>query len=223
MAFIKADKISFEYKKGNPVLQGLSIAVNQEQITAVVGENGSGKTTLGKLLTGILKPVDGKIFIDNKNTHNMTLSDVGMSIGYLFQNPSRQLFATTVKEQMLFTDQMMDKDMMESERRMMALLDYFDLQDKITAYTYELSQGEKQRLALASVLINTPRFLVLDEPTTGLDTKRKKQLSNYLEDLKGKRIGMMIISHDQDFVRQHAQRIITLSKGEIIHDAKYIR
>lgn len=222
MTFIIANDIGFKYKKGKKVIDRLSIEIERNSITAIIGENGSGKTTLGKLLAGILKPINGTVYIDKKDTKNSKLSEIGTKIGYLFQNPSRQLFALDVKEQMLFTDEMMGKDMKKAEVRMNELLDFFDLQDKSHEYCYKLSQGEKQRLALASVISNNPNFLILDEPTTGLDNIRKNKLSNYLKELQYKGIGMIIISHDIEFVNNHAERIITLSKGEVTHDTKYI-
>ncbi|GKX31010.1 ABC transporter ATP-binding protein [Vallitalea longa] len=219
MTIIRADNIYYGYKKNSSIIKGLSLEIDNN-ITALIGENGSGKTTLGKLLCGIFKPTQGTVYINNEPTNNMSLGEIGKTIGYLFQNPNRQIFALTVKEQMLFVDQIMDKDDIESKTRMENILNYFDLHEKLNEYTYRLSQGEKQRLALASIILSNPRYLILDEPTTGLDIIRKQRLADYIKDIKVEDIGILIISHDMEFVNENADRIITLSKGEIIHDTK---
>ncbi|MDI6705721.1 MAG: ABC transporter ATP-binding protein [Bacillota bacterium] len=190
------------------------------QFTAITGPNGSGKTTLGKLMTGILKPSTGQVLICGKDSRAMTLGEIGSKIGYLFQNPSHQLFATSVKEEISFVLELKGCTKEEIDRKVKNSLETFHLLHLKESLPFKLSRGEKQRLAIAAVLINEPGFLVLDEPTTGLDMDRRKVLAGILEELRQKGIGMAVISHDQEFVKRHSDRIIKMSGGEIVEDCR---
>lgn len=218
MAYIEAKNIVFKYPKRKKVINNISLSLFKEDITAVTGHNGGGKTTLGKLLAGILKPISGDVFICDDNTRKLSLGQIGNKIGYLFQNPSRQIFTSTVCEELLFVDRLKGKEMKESHKEMERILEFFDLSSKKDEVTFNLSYGEKQRLALSAILMNKPEFLILDEPTTGLDKIRKDKLSEYLMKLKADGVGMIIISHDFDFVKMHATRRIEMARGEIIND-----
>jgi energy-coupling factor transport system ATP-binding protein len=201
------------------VIDGLSIKLYKEQFTAITGPNGSGKTTLGKLMTGILKPQEGYVYISGKNSADMKLGEIGQRIGYLFQNPGLQIFAPTVREEITFALELKgySKDVIDKEaNRFMKDFDLLHLKD---AFPFKLSRGEKQRLAIAAVLVNRPGFLVLDEPTTGLDIKRRRALSDMLINLKEKGIGMAVISHDRDFIRRLADRVIKMDGGEVVEDS----
>ena len=219
MPYIKANNISFGYGKRKKVINNLSIDIFKEDVTAVVGHNGGGKTTLGKLLAGILKPFNGEVLICGEDTRNLNLGQVGKKIGYLFQNPSRQIFTSTVEEELLFINKLMGESMTKVHEEMERILQFFDLDSKRHELTFNLSYGEKQRLALSAILMNKPEFLILDEPTTGLDKLRKNGLSEYLGKLKEEGVGMIIISHDLDFIDSHATRRIEIARGEIIDNA----
>ena len=216
MPYIQANNISFGYPRGKKVIKNLSISIFKEDVTAIIGHNGGGKTTLGKLLAGILKPLDGEVLICREDTKKLSLGQVGKKIGYLFQNPSRQIFTSTVEEELLFINKLMDKSMTNAYGEVERLLQFFDLDSKRHELTFNLSYGEKQRLALSAILMNKPEFLILDEPTTGLDEVRKNKLSRYLKELKEEGVGMIIISHDLDFIDIHATRRIEIARGEII-------
>lgn len=220
MVYIEAKNISFGYPKKNKIIENISLSILKNEITAITGHNGGGKTTLGKLLAGIFKPLGGDVLIFGDNTRELTLGQIGEKIGYLFQNPDRQIFTSTVKEELLFVNKLKGKSMDKAHRDMEELLDFFDLYSKKEEVTFNLSYGEKQRLALAAILINRPEFLILDEPTTGLDKIRKNKLSKYLTKLMEKGTGMIIISHDLEFVKSHASRIIEIARGEIIDDIR---
>ncbi|SHK23238.1 energy-coupling factor ABC transporter ATP-binding protein [Paramaledivibacter caminithermalis] len=220
MTYIEAKNIDFAYPKRKKVINDISLKIYKKDITTIIGHNGGGKTTLGKLLAGILKPIDGDVFICGNNTKDMSLGQVGKKIGYLFQNPSRQIFTTNVCEELLFLSKLGGKESTEGYGEMERLLNFFELWEKKDEFTFNLSYGEKQRLALAAILMNKPEFLILDEPTTGLDKLRKTRLSRYLTRLEEEGVGMIIISHDLDFVKAHASRRIEIARGEIINDTR---
>lgn len=220
MGFIKVEHLNFHYEKGKTILNEINLEIIKNDMTALVGPNGSGKTTFGKLLMGILKPVSGNIYIDHHPISDMTLGQVGMKIGYLFQNPEKHFFAHTVEDEMSFILRAKDFDLDYINDRVNFLLNIFDLSHLKQAFPLRLSQGEKQRLALAAILMNDLEYLILDEPTTGLDIKRKQNLSHILKSLHHKGIGMTIISHDQAFLSQLSNRVIRLDRGDIIDDQR---
>ena len=197
----------------------MTLKLNRSQFTALVGPNGSGKTTLGKLAIGILKPSSGKVFICGKDTTEMTLGEIGKKIGYLFQNPQRQLFALTVAEDIVFSLEWNEHDKAEIARKVTNMLELFQLEYLRNSSPFNLSHGEKERLALAGIFVNHLDYFILDEPTMALDMERKQILSDILKKISSYGIGMLVISHDQGFVNHHADRIIKMSEGEIVYDS----
>jgi len=216
--YIKLDDVSFAYKKGVPVIGGLSLKLYKEQFTAITGLNGSGKTTLGKLMTGILRPQIGRVFVCGRDSTEMKLGEIGQRIGYLFQNPSLQIFAPSVREEISFALELKGESKGEIQEKVSRSLKDFDLSHLADAFPFRLSRGEQQRLAIAAVLINSPGFLILDEPTTGLDMERRRALSKILDGLRNKGIGMAVISHDRAFISRLADRTIRMHGGEIVED-----
>ncbi len=211
--------VSYSYDRGDRVLSGVSLRVVDAGMTAITGPNASGKTTLGKLMAGILKPDSGRVQISGQDTRNMALGEIGAEVGYLFQEPERQLFAPTVEEELSFVLQLKGTPEPEVQRRVDEMLDRFHLAGLRERFPFLLSRGEKQRLALAAVLVNRPRFLVLDEPTTALDLKRQGELLGILRELLDDGVGMLVISHDRRFLGQAVSRVVELVGGEIVRDS----
>jgi len=201
--------VTFSYKK-KEVIKDLSITFKGHKCTALVGANGSGKTTVGKLLMGILSPNSGQILHENQSIDKMNLSDIAGRVGYLFQNPSKQIFAVTVKEDLLFPLKLNHVPKKIMDEKLQYVLDMFHLHEIVDAQCHLLSQGEKQRLALATLFMRSPEYIILDEPTTGLDKVRKKRLGHLLNDIKSKNIGILLISHDMKFIDEVADEIIRM-------------
>jgi energy-coupling factor transport system ATP-binding protein len=218
LSYIEFENVYFKYEKEH-VINNISLQFNQNEFTAITGPNGGGKTTLGKLMTGILKPNLGRILIEKKDTCKMTLAQISSKIGYLFQNPECQIFAPTVEEEISFVLKLKGMGEEEIKQRVESVMEIFQLFSLGQALPFNLSRGEKQRLALAGILVNQPKFLVLDEPTTGLDFERRKTLSNIVDKLLEQGIGMVVISHDETFVNEHAVRIIEIAGGEVVGDS----
>jgi energy-coupling factor transport system ATP-binding protein len=215
LAFIRADDVSFSYAGKKPVIRNMNLRFNRGEFTAIMGPNGCGKTTLGKLMVGILKPVSGSIFINKKDITTMSLGEAGAQIGYLFQNPEFQIFATTVMEELTFILRLNDIDEDQIIRQVERVLSLLNLNDKRDSITFNLSYGEKQRLAIAGILLNKPDYLILDEPTTGLDIVRKEILLSTLYELLDEGIGMSVITHDEKFVKNFTGRLIKMNEGRV--------
>ncbi len=218
--YIELKKIYYKYNKGRTIFEDFSLKLNCQEATIITGQNGSGKTTLTKLIMGILKPQLGEIFIYGKSSKEMSLGDIGKLLGYVFQFPDLQLFASSVIEELTFPQLLKKEDKEEVLLKAEKLIRTFELGHLRDSYPGLLSYGEKRRLAIAAVLMTSPKYLILDEPTSSLDDERIETLSLVLKNLKEKGIGSLIISHDSDFIIKHADRIIHLEGGRIIIDEK---
>ncbi len=218
---IELNKISFSYKENQRLFKDLSLTVYDGEITVISGSNGSGKTTLGKLMMGIIKPEEGSITLFGKESSKMNLGQRGQQIGYLFQDPARQLFASTVYKELSFILELKGYDETMIQEQVSKMLDIFQIGYLKDMCPFYLSGGEKQRLALAAVLINQPKYLILDEPTTSLDPKRKQILSDILKQYREEGKGIMLITHDEPFALEHGQRVIEIEGGMITYDSKF--
>ncbi len=219
MAFLELSQVSFSYpRRQRPAVAGIDLTFDRGGITAVVGPNGSGKTTLAKLMMGILRPDAGSIRLENRSLREYSLAEIGRRIGYVFQNPDQQLFCSTVAEEIGFGLQHLGWEPRAINERVEFYLDYFDLAAYRHVFPLHLSRGEKQRLAIAAVLAGEPGFLILDEPTAGLDAYRKGLLIAYLKKIAGLGRGVVFVSHDAGFVKRAADRVICLESGQIRGD-----
>lgn len=218
MAFIELHNVSFGYKRDNPIIKKAEFEINSGDFIAVTGPNGSGKTTLGKLIMGILKPVIGRVCIEGRDAAAMNPGEIGRRIGYLFQNPELQIFALTVMEELSFALRIKNIDEDVIADRVDKILKLLHLEHHLNSPTFSLSYGEKQRLAIAGILINDPGFLILDEPTTGLDSARMDILMSILRGLLARGVGMMVISHDGIFIKNFQGKIFRMYGGEIFEE-----
>lgn len=220
MLFWELNRVTFSYpRKMSPAVTGINLYLEKEGITALIGANGSGKTTLTKLMMGILRADQGEIHLGGHPIEKYSIGEIGQRIGYVFQNPDLQLFCSSVAEEIGFGLTNRGCPLAKAEERVDFYLDYFELTAYRNVFPLHLSQGEKQRLAIAAVLVNEPEFLILDEPTIGLDAYRKKLLEEYLGKVARLGTGILLVSHDTDFVGKMADRIITMEKGRIQSDS----
>lgn len=204
------------YSIGNrEIIKDLSLTIQKGEFAALVGHNGCGKTTLTKLLLGIIKKDSGEIRIDDKKVEKYKLHEIGAKIGYVFQNPSYQIFAPTVEEELSFAMRYKGIEEKVINEKVQKIIKQFSLEDAVNVTTYNLSQGEKQRLAIGCMMLNEPEFMILDEPTAGLDSTRKTKLFEHLHQINKQGVGIMVVSHDKEIIDKYAQRIILMKHGEI--------
>lgn len=219
MAYLEISRVTFTYpRKTKPALREVDLAMEKEELLAVVGPNGSGKTTLTKLIIGVLKAASGEIRLAGRPVGQYSLGEIGRRIGYVFQNPDLQFFCGSVAEEIGFGLTNRGYAREEAHRKIDFYLDYFELADCRSAFPLHLSRGEKQRVAIAAVLAGEPEFLIMDEPTSGLDACRKKLLADYLRKIARLDRGMVLVSHDTAFVSRVAERVVTMAEGRITSD-----
>ncbi len=208
----------FGYHKEASLINQLNLSLYGDETTALVGPNGAGKSTLGKLLTGILKPSAGELSIFGQDAKSLPLSHIGQKIGYCFQNPHQQLLAASVEEEIAFGLIYRGAGREYIEHTVASLLSLFEIEHLRRSFPLNLSWGEKRRVALASCLALNPQYLILDEPTVGLDRERIRTFNQVLARLRENGIGMLLISHDLDFVRENSGRILQMEGGSIVDD-----
>lgn len=209
MSFYKINSMTFSYPKSEIILKDIILKIENNERIGLIGPNACGKTTLVKLLMGVLKPNYGEILLEGKNIEYMTLAEIGKSVGFIFQNPEKQIFAPTVWEQMFFPykfDKTLDER--DVQDKINYHLDLFDLADHKNDLPFNLSLGQKQRLSLASILSRDVNFLIMDEPTTGLDILRLKNFEKHLSLIKDKNKGYIIISHNREFLYKHIDKLL---------------
>lgn len=218
--FIALNNISFGYKKTKFRINNLSLKLYTGEAVILAGKNGSGKTTLSKIIMTILKAEHGEVYINGESTANRPLAEIAKSIGYLFQQPERQLFNTTALEEITFSLNQNGQNKEESIKAARGLLKKFDLENKEKEYPLKLSKGEKQRLALAAIFAMKPKYYILDEPFSGLDNENKQILIRLLNELKEGGAGLLIITHDKKIISSLGERIITMDEGGVQKDEK---
>lgn len=212
---INVENVSFTYQQ-ECTLKGITFHIDRGEFVALIGSNGAGKSTLSKLLNGLLKPASGTVTINGMDTRKTKSSTLARHIGFLFQNPDRQICKNTVADEIRFGLELVinDKDLVQ--QRLESILQRFGFNPD--SNPFQLSRGERQRLALASIIAAEPEILILDEPTTGLDYSECTQIMNTINELNSKGVTVVMVCHDMEVVLDYARRILVLSDGRLLAD-----
>ena len=213
---IEFNQVSYNHPDGTNALNNINLKIQKNSITAIVGNNGAGKTTLVKHINGLLKPTTGKVIIQNNDTKKLSVAELSRNIGMVFQNSNHQLFADTVKNEILFGLHNFGFDELYIKERYEFVTDLFDLKKYEEISPLKLSGGEKKKVCLASVLAWNPDILILDEPTVGQDELQKSILLDFINSLHKNDKTIIIISHDIEFLWRLQPKIVTMSDGRII-------
>lgn len=212
--------VSFSYDGRTKVLADVDLEIRAGEYVAVVGSNGAGKTTLSKLLNGLRRPDVGTVLINGRDIADVETSQIALEIGYCFQNPDHQIFSKTVLDEVVFglTCQGVADD--EAERRARDLLERFGISELADVNPHSLGKGQRQKVALASIVVLEPSILVIDEPTTGLDWVECQQILDIIDGFRARGTSVVAITHDMRLVRERASRAVAMSGGEIIFDGR---
>jgi energy-coupling factor transport system ATP-binding protein len=211
---VSAQGISFAYGSV-PILADLSMDVKGKEIVAIIGLNGCGKSTLLKHLNGILRPKTGTVTVLGRDIRQVTTASLAHDIGYLGQNPNNYLFEENLQKEMEFSLSNLKVDRSEWPQRIDWVLKVLDLEEHRHHFPRDLSCGQRERAALATVLIGKPKILILDEPTRGLDYTNKMKLAGVLSTLREQGMTTILVTHDYRFVAEHASRVLTLNGGRL--------
>ena len=196
------------------VLRDIDLDVRPGELVALMGRNGSGKTTLLRLVAGLHRPTSGRVLVAGQDTTRLHPADIAQTVGYLPQNPSALFFAETVRAELAFTL----KHHRQSGPDPEATLASLGLEHALDRHPRDLSGGERERAALAAVLVGGPRVLLLDEPTRGMDAARKRALIETLHRLRADGVATLLATHDVELVAEVASRVALLGDGRIVAD-----
>lgn len=209
--------VSFSYNTTANV-QNLNVKVEKGDFIAIIGSNGAGKSTFSKLCNGLLTPTTGDVFVLNKNTRHEKVSSLAKHIGFLFQNPDRQICCNTVKEEIAFSLRNNGIPEDEIKRRVKATLEEFGFDGKTEPFN--LSRGQRQRLCLACLIALNPEILILDEPTTGLDYKECMMMMNRIKQLNENGTTVIMVCHDMEVVLDFAKTVVVMNRGQILEQGE---
>jgi energy-coupling factor transporter ATP-binding protein EcfA2 len=216
---IQFQGVSFQYKNGPVILDHFDMQMQEGEWLAIIGENGTGKSTLLKLISGLIKPDGGDVITAGVNTNTKVLEDVIRNIGYLFQNPDNQIFMSSLEEEIAFGPKRRNLPPEEVQARVDEALKTVGLEKFRSIHPFTLSRGQRQRLAVATVLAVRPKLLLLDEPTTGQDQIALDSLMALTQSLISEHgATVVMVTHDMDLVARYATRVIVLDKGKVLLD-----
>lgn len=213
---IEVKNLKHTYPNGNLVLKGIDLDIREGEFLAILGHNGSGKTTLVKHFNGLLSPTEGQVIVDGKDTKNSSIYEIGKSVGYAFQNPDHQIFADTVYEEVAFSPKIRGCSEEEVKVRVKEALKAVDMEGYEDEDPFSLTKGERQRIAVASILSARPKVIILDEPTTGLDYKEQKQMMELIKRLNEEGHTIIMITHTMWVVAEYAHKTAVIKDGQIV-------
>lgn len=218
-SFLEGERLKFTYPLvGVEALQGIDLSISEGEFIALLGQNGSGKTTLAKHFNGLLKPSSGQVRIKGKLIREYSRRELTSLVGYVFQNPDHQIFAKTVREEVGFGLKMIGEGPQKIEQRVEETLAIVGLQGYAEKNPFTLTKGERQRVAVASVLTTQPQVIILDEPTTGLDYVHQRNMMEMLRRLHQKGHTILIITHSMWVAAEYARRVILMKDGRLLAD-----
>ena len=215
---IEFENVSASYDGELPVLRDVSFRIPDGDFVAFVGTNGAGKSTTMRLVNGLLKPSSGQVLIDGVPTTQLRTSQLAAKVGFLFQNPDRQICCSTVREELLFGFRAQGRADAEAQAKVDAMIERFGFDGD--AEPFLLNRGTRQLLALASIIVMEPPVVVLDEPTTGLDFHECAKVMDVIAELNAHGTTVIMVCHDMEVVADYARRVIAMTAGQVVADGE---
>jgi cobalt/nickel transport system ATP-binding protein len=212
---VHACGLTFRYPDGHPALDGLDLHITHGERVAVLGPNGAGKTTLMLHLNGLLSASAGELEVAGIVVEKSRLNELRARVGLVFQDPDDQLFMPTVREDVAFGPLNMGLERAEVEARVDEALAAVRMSHAADRAPHQLSQGERRRVAIATVLAMDPLLLVLDEPSANLDPRARRELLELLAEIDRT---LLIVTHDLPFAAELCERAVILAAGRIVAD-----
>lgn len=222
MSVIKTENLTYTYSIGTPfektAVDSVNLDIEEGAFVGIIGHTGSGKSTLIRHLNGLEKPTSGKVFIDGEDiwSKDVKIRDIRFKVGLVFQYPEYQIFEETVYKDIAFGPKNMGLDDEEIDRRIKETAELVGLHpENLQKSPFELSGGQKRRVAIAGVMAMEPKVLILDEPTAGLDPKgRDKILGQIKEYHRQKKTTVLLVSHSMEDVAKFADKILVMNKAK---------
>ena len=215
--------VSYEWEDGRTALKNINLEIKKGEFVLISGKSGSGKSTLGSVMNGLIPhyykgKMQGEVFVSGKDISKLLLHEIGHIVGTVFQDPRSQFFTTTTDEEIAFGLQTICKSRDEIKQRVEEVFAELDTPELKGKSVFELSSGQKQKIAIASIYAMNPKVLILDEPSANLDMKATFDLFLILEKLKKKGTTVVLIEHRLYYVKSLFDRFLLVKDGEIAQD-----
>lgn len=215
---IEVKNVSVHYQPEVPVLSGVSLSIQAGEFVAILGQNGSGKSTLAKLFNGLLLPIEGQVLVMENDTKHTGVGQLASIVGHVFQNPDHQIFAESVRKEVAFGAKNTGCSSEKCEAQVAEALQAVGLTGAEDQDPFSLTKGERQRVAVASILAAKPQIIIVDEPTTGLDAEESVRMMTMIRALNQQGHTIIMITHDMGLVANYATRCVLLQHGKIMAD-----
>ena len=217
---LEVKNLAFSYDGIKNTINDVSFHLNKGEILAVLGNNGAGKSTLCRLITGILKPQKGSIFLNNQCIDSWSIKQKGSAIGYVMQNPNQMISQHMIKDEIALGLKCRNYSKEEIDKKVEEVLKICGLYPYRNWPVSALSYGQKKRVTIASILAINPQVIILDEPTAGQDYKHYTEFMEFIKELSAQGISIILITHDMQLTLEYCHRAVVLSGGEKIADDK---
>lgn len=215
---IEINNLRFTYPTGLEALKGINLSIASGEQVAIVGQNGAGKTTLVRHFNGLLRPSSGNVSIGDWETSKYSTAKLASRVGYVFQNPDEQLFSRDVLTEVAFGPRNLGYAKEKVDELVKRALSLTELNDKTETNPYDLSPTWRKMVALASIIAMDTPVVIFDEPTTGQDAVNVGRIAHVIAELKREGKTVITITHDIDFCAENFDRVIALSKGQVLLD-----
>lgn len=223
---IELKNVSFKYElQENTLIKNINLTIDEGEFVGIIGKNGSGKTTLCNIIRGIIPDfiqgkISGDIIIDDKNIDDIERGEMAELVGFVFQNPFSQIsgIKKTVFEEIAYGLENLGVEREEIIKRVEDVIKLLKIEDLRDKAPNELSGGQSQRVAIASIIVMNPKILIFDEPTSQLDPLGTQEVFDILKLLKSQNKTIILVEHKIDMIAEYADRVIVLDDGEILFD-----
>lgn len=217
-ALVRFEDVSFRYKPDQPdVLHHVNFNIHQGDIIAILGHNGAGKTTLVKHTLGLLKPTGGRVLLEGKDTHDLSVAQAAHTVGYVFQSPTQMLFAPSVAEELAFGPKNLGTPQAEIAGNVQWAIETVHMESELQTPPLALSFGQQKRISIAAVLAMKSRILMMDEPTAGQDYWNYMAFMDAILQMPGFD-SVLFITHDVDLAVIFANRVLLVNAGQVVAD-----
>ncbi|MFX1409931.1 MAG: energy-coupling factor ABC transporter ATP-binding protein [Promethearchaeota archaeon] len=212
------DDVDFTYPNGTKALRNINLKIYKNEIIGILGKNGAGKTTLIRTLNGLIRPKKGSIYLHGETIELKSIATLSKKVGIIFQNPSHQLFANSVEDEIKFSLRSFELTKEEIQNKINAILEEYNLEKYRNRSPLNLSGGESKKLAVASIICRDPEILVFDEPTLGQDGREIDFFINLIKNERKKGKTIIIITHNIEFANEYIPRTVLMADGCILAD-----
>jgi energy-coupling factor transport system ATP-binding protein len=218
MTTVALESVTFAYPDGTQALDEVNLEIAPGERVAIVGQNGSGKSTLVRQLNGLLRPTRGRVLLDGRDVGGRHVAELAATVGLAFQNPERQIFASSVRREVAFGPRNLGRRGAELDAAVDAALAAVRLEGDRDTNPYDLGYSRRKLLAIASILAMATPVVVLDEPTTGQDARGVELVASIVRSLTDDGRTVIAISHDMRFVASVFARVVVMRSGQVVLD-----